>query len=264
MSLVTPDIAQAHTGWKVTPLGRVMRPLKMRPPRPLPRVEDSKSTAISKTTVKKKRKRERPAETRARRRTIDMTKWGSTHLKGILLAAEPVPFTSQPPPRPSEPEVTAKPQINLISPPNTLPLKAAASSIPTTASTEAINLAEEKDQALNFLSSLFGNDESEWTGKESLDSDMEVNESLIQEGDGEGEVTYDIVPQAQASSTVNRKVEPDAETAELTTGQGATVPITLKELFAPTQNIGLFRFSFRHPPILTGIKITRVFSAQSP
>jgi len=98
MSLVTPVHVSGRGGWKVTPMGRLVRPIRMRPDRPLvDAVENEKVRAIKtspfngkegseeKVGQKKSRKREKRPDTRARRQRIDPTRWGSTHLKGVLL-----------------------------------------------------------------------------------------------------------------------------------------------------------------------------------
>ncbi|KIM39552.1 hypothetical protein M413DRAFT_29270 [Hebeloma cylindrosporum] len=92
MTLVSPENAAARPGWKVSSLGRITRPMKMRPEHPLPEVQEPKVPKVKKTTTidgeKKKKKRLKDPDSRARRRAIDMTKWGSTHLKGVFLDLE--------------------------------------------------------------------------------------------------------------------------------------------------------------------------------
>jgi hypothetical protein len=79
MSLVTKENANTRPGWIVTPLGRIVRPMKMKPARPLESVDAS----TGKVTVKKKKKAEE--ELRAKRQKIDMLKYGSVHLKGVFV-----------------------------------------------------------------------------------------------------------------------------------------------------------------------------------
>ncbi|OSX64018.1 hypothetical protein POSPLADRAFT_1136819 [Postia placenta MAD-698-R-SB12] len=87
MSLVTPENVATRSGWRVTPTGRMIRPIRMRPehplPEPLPSTSSSKSKKIEKAGKKRKRVRDPP--TRARRKTIDPTKYGSQQLKGAFL-----------------------------------------------------------------------------------------------------------------------------------------------------------------------------------
>lgn len=98
MSLVTRENVAGRGGWKVTPLGRVVRPVRMRPEHPLPPMQvDAKKKDTKKKDGddkgderKKRKKREKDPDSRARRRTIDPTKWGSTHLKGMFLDMEVV------------------------------------------------------------------------------------------------------------------------------------------------------------------------------
>ncbi|KAF8624143.1 hypothetical protein AX17_007206 [Amanita inopinata Kibby_2008] len=93
MSLVTKENAHSRPGWVVTPLGRVLRPMKMRPLKPLTGVDSATATATA-TVVKgrenlaekkSKKRREKKVEVRARRKKIDMLKYGSVHLKGVFV-----------------------------------------------------------------------------------------------------------------------------------------------------------------------------------
>jgi hypothetical protein len=90
MTFVTPENVAGRGGWKVTPLGRLIRPIRMRPEHPLP--EQILPTTKSKSKGKqvkggetKKKRRIREPPTRARRRTIDPLKYGSQQLKGVFL-----------------------------------------------------------------------------------------------------------------------------------------------------------------------------------
>jgi hypothetical protein len=65
-------------------MGRIIRPVRIRPEKPLSAVISSASTA-GKKDGKKKREREKLELVRARRRTIDPTKWDSQHLNGAFL-----------------------------------------------------------------------------------------------------------------------------------------------------------------------------------
>ena len=85
MSLITPENVSSRSGWRITPTGRIVRPMRMRPQKPLSPVSSITSNTSGKKEGKKKRKREKPRLVRARRRTIDPTKWNSQHLKGIFL-----------------------------------------------------------------------------------------------------------------------------------------------------------------------------------
>jgi hypothetical protein len=86
MSFVTPENAADRSGWTVLPSGRLVRPIRTRPLHPLPKIaEAAKAPKPAKNGVVKKKKRPKPMATRARRRTIDMTRWGSTLVKGMYL-----------------------------------------------------------------------------------------------------------------------------------------------------------------------------------
>ena len=73
-----------------------MRPVKMRPEKPLPLQLHSARTA-SKSDWKERKKRAKDPDYRARRRVIDPTRWDSVHLKGMWLEV----ITATPPRSPS-------------------------------------------------------------------------------------------------------------------------------------------------------------------
>lgn len=110
MTLVAPENAAQRPGWKVSALGRITKPVKMRPAHPLPEMVEEKPkvkpgvvkfTDVGKPlgeTEKKKKKRVKDPDSRARRKAIDMTKYGSTHLKGMFLDLE-VPMPTNRPAR---------------------------------------------------------------------------------------------------------------------------------------------------------------------
>ncbi|KAJ3848724.1 hypothetical protein EV368DRAFT_48734 [Lentinula lateritia] len=84
MSLVTRENAPQRAGWKVMPSGRVVRTMKMRPGKPLPplpaHVKDSKDG--------KKKKKVKTPDTRARSKTIDVTKWDGSYVTGVFLGGD--------------------------------------------------------------------------------------------------------------------------------------------------------------------------------
>jgi len=82
MSPVTPENVSSRPGWYVTPMGRIVRPMRMRPGKPLPPASTQAPSTSGKKNEKQKRKREKAKLVRARRKTIDQTKWDSQHLKG--------------------------------------------------------------------------------------------------------------------------------------------------------------------------------------
>jgi len=207
MSLVTVENVSLRPGWHVTPMGRIVRPIRMRPEKPLPPVSAITSNATEKKDGKKKRKREKYKLVRARRRTIDPTKWDSQHLKGAFLdsivAADGgdnfhVTTSSKPdtageqeesdfPPGgegdeeegdesdSSEPESIAGASPTI--------LKATDRSPPIAhAKCDTVDAGHDFDQeklgALSLLDLMFGglDGDQEWGGKEALDSDVDMSE----------------------------------------------------------------------------------------
>ncbi|KAG2107154.1 uncharacterized protein F5147DRAFT_209261 [Suillus discolor] len=214
MSLVTPETARTRGGWKVTEMGRVVRTMRMRPekalepPRVLTSAGNKKYDKDGKLVTGKRKKRVKLPLTRARRRTIDPTRWDSTHLKGMWLDAEvagavdlaehaggPViprkrrdeaaedsdneQDTESAPSNPDEDnehEPSSPPVLkSTVSPlpsPKLSPFPTARSPV-TEAATGAIpSLTQEKLTSLAFLRSLFGDGDEGWGGQESL-SDIE-------------------------------------------------------------------------------------------
>ena len=251
MSLVTPENAATRPGWKVTPLGRTMRPIKMRPTHPLPPTQDEvkgvrKSKKHADDTVnvslKKKKKKVKDSDTRARRKAIDMTKWGSEYLKGMFLDLEVQQGAKKMDVDASvvvdsgdessengegeekaHPSVTSDAQSRAPSPPPTsIPVEPfpamvtstfqaprpvqAASSVPE----NNANLALETSQSLNLLASLFsGKDEDEdWVGRESVGSDIDENElvkgdKMLVDADEEGLNDFEVVPISKSMESMS-------------------------------------------------------------
>ncbi|KAM5532208.1 hypothetical protein V8D89_014108 [Ganoderma adspersum] len=220
MTLVTPENVATRGGWRVTPTGRLIRPVRMRPLHPLPELvvgaqpltkSKEKEKGKGKSEKEKTRKRVRDPPTRARKKTIDPTKYGSQHLKGIFLEnaaafTPPIPLHSavvtEAPPKSidehmsrssSESEddsgeedssfhesggdvppssVTPVAKLPVVAP---SPLKSAPSVPKLTVQSSATDqdLVEEKKQSLGLLQSLFG-DADDWGGAESVGSDAEV------------------------------------------------------------------------------------------
>ncbi len=209
MSLVTPENVTTRGGWRVTPSGRLIRPMRMRPTHPLPepltvaKAEKGKSKGKSES---EKKKRIHDPPTRARRKTIDPTRWGSQHLKGIFLenAAPYIPTRSlqsldvarggnadessesdseesEGEQEESEGEMDYSDAVRKITRSTSKVATAdpAITAVPVitrkpsgATSTTSHDLVEEKKQSLGLLRSLFG-DKQEWGGSESVGSDIE-------------------------------------------------------------------------------------------
>jgi hypothetical protein len=175
MTLVTPLNVQSRKGWHVTPLGRLIRPMRMRPVRPL-----SSMVALSNRKIadpkKKQKRRFKQALIRSRRRSIDPLKWGSQHLKGAFLDSTNVILVgkedSAPPPY-DETDETDDEQI-----PSSPNPEAEKTPLPAMNITDHETLVREKIQSLSLLESMFGklDDDTEWGGKEDLDSDLDMDD----------------------------------------------------------------------------------------
>jgi len=219
MTLVSSENAAARPGWKVSELGRITRPIKMRPTHPLPEIQEPKVPKAKKTTTvdgDKKKKRLKDPDSRARRRAIDMTKWGSTHLKGVFLELEVPVGTKRNKPDPplpgdvsdSDSSSDNEEAVDPMPPPaeafsglsiSQVPALPAVSSTPTSSQNLAPeptlppsnssfshsdlhlgannDIQREKAQTLSLLNTLFGGDDvDDWVGEESVGSDIDVDE----------------------------------------------------------------------------------------
>ena len=87
MSVVTPESTSLRSGWRRTPLGRLVRPMRMRPLHPLPPPESTSlaSRGSAQELYKKKKKKKEEKLVRARRQLIDPEMWGNEYLSGIML-----------------------------------------------------------------------------------------------------------------------------------------------------------------------------------
>ena len=209
MSLVTPENAATRGKWRVTPAGRLIRPMRMRPAHPLPPTLDAAKAAKGKEKGKVRKRVKEPLN-RARRRTIDPTKWGAQYLKGIYL--ENAAAVSQPPrtrlgptqddaPAPVSASEESDEEVDGIDSaedgeaiggdntdseedeededdddiPTPSPSKTLASSSMKSSALGPVPTSEldaEKSQSLGLLQSLFG-DKEDWGGAESVGSDVD-------------------------------------------------------------------------------------------
>jgi len=242
MSLVTPENVAERPGWHVSELGRITHPIRVRPDHPLPAVEVDPKVKLS-----SRKKRHRAPDTRVRRKTIDVTKFGSTQLKGIFLdsvvfapsstkQASPPPvddFNSseseesdsnskvqrQPSPQPptsfSPPPKKKQEADQAIANPNPS-LSPKTMPVVSQPSTSAVNdIREEATHSLSLLSSLFAG-KDDWGGYESVGSD--IDEEALQKGDkmlvDEGEPGFEVVPVGQAKAQPMALLSDDEESSD--------------------------------------------------
>ncbi|KAI5120190.1 hypothetical protein M0805_002656 [Coniferiporia weirii] len=189
MSPMTP--AAVRSGWRTTPLGRLIRPMRMRPLRPLPSLPTSSTARVSGAQKlaaaqarRKGKKRLRPPPVRARRRLLDPEAWGSEYLKGVMLESSSGVILPERPPKtrplpvidggdrkeetqlapidrvssikprpPSPPPPTKSAPLTRSSP---TPAPSAPSSSTAQAKLAEADLAQEAAQSLALLTSLFG------------------------------------------------------------------------------------------------------------
>ncbi|KAF7329114.1 hypothetical protein MKEN_00171900 [Mycena kentingensis (nom. inval.)] len=264
MSLVTPENAAQRSGWKVTETGRILRAARMRPDRPLPPPLD-KEAAKRQKTEGKERKRKRDPDTRARRRTIDVTRWGNTQLKGVFLEnvssvprreARVVDQRRAPPPPPKRTPISKpaakpvadapKPVVDTLSKSISTTPKIVPSPKPVSAVANEDDFAAEKTTTLQFLNSLFGDADanSNWGGRESVGSDIDEEELLAVgaaaalEEDAMDDIEV-VARDVDVPQEDEEMMEEDAlAAAEQSVPQKETRETKIRDLFAPRGDAG--------------------------
>lgn len=285
MSLVTPENGSSRSGWRITPLGRLVRPMRMRPEHPLPLPTPTVRSVKVKGQVPGKPKRKvRDPPSRARRRTIDPTKFGSQHLKGVFLDAQIVTSrqpaevaTTQSIPQAAHNEdmesqddeeegeeefVSTQLAIEKhqerrsqeMTTPSTFPSKATMSNTQRDAWAEELD--QEKKKSLGLLRSLFGNKGDEDWGGQELDSDVEVDavhddpaDMGVEEEAENTTETEDFVEETRTEAEVCEPSEAQPTSSSKAVTVPAPVQVTkLKDLFAPREDEGA---SYGHMYFLT-------------
>ena len=253
MSLITPDNVAQHPQWRITPLGRLIRPMRMRPARPLdPPLDPLRTKNVEKGSKMKtkKKKRARPPPTRARRQTIDPLRWGSTHLSGIFLDgnanAPPLP----PPRRHSGPEGSAKGESTEVDEvEHILEVSDQTPSGDEQTAVAELYLEAERVSALVLLGAMFGEANTDWGGAESVDSDVEmagVDADTLRAAPNRLDPTdFEVVPathlprasQKEKVSSIGRQ-KGATPTPETTNSAQPSTQKKLKDLFAPREEEG--------------------------
>ncbi|KAG8217971.1 hypothetical protein J3R82DRAFT_6142 [Butyriboletus roseoflavus] len=225
--------AASTPGWIVTPSGRVVRPMRMRPERPLDPMRSKPSISKAKGVNGKVKKRSKPPPIRARRRLIDPTKWDSVYLKGVFLdtVSVPLPTSKSVPEHPipvtneileeegedeteeedSDSDALSSVVRKEIRPPQhilqlaqdyvhampssqQLQEAALATSLRIHEATDSIDVRDEANTALVMLGKMFG-DKEDWDGRESVTEmdDLEDNEARGKGMQVDGEEDIEVV-----------------------------------------------------------------------
>ncbi|KAH9053242.1 hypothetical protein EDB87DRAFT_1569494 [Lactarius vividus] len=221
MSLTTPENIHQRPQWRLTPLGRLIRPMRMRPAHPLDPPLRAKNPDKGKGKgkgkgIRAKKRRVRPPPTRARRQTIDPLRWGSTHLSGLFLDGGG-----------ANGETTEVEEVEHI-------LDVSDQTPPGDDQTPPrveVDLAAETASALDLLGAMFG-EVSDWGGAESVDSDLEMAGHAVPESTDSEIVPADHEPRAAQREEKRSAVDGQEE--------ATPVPTTtkLKDLFAPREQEG--------------------------
>lgn len=286
MSLVTPDNVDKRGGWKKTPLGRILKPVRIRPDHPLPPTMEeavaSKKALKKNTNPKGKRIKLKPPPTRARKVTIDVTKWGSTQLKGMFLESQASGVSTgamdivEEQESSDEDSTSSEAEEEVLPPPVTKPVmqrtvpilpiekptpKSVVPQPPTLpVAAPGVDLSTEKKQTLDLLSSIFGGND-DWDGRESVGSDIDEEELL--KGDrfsnknnrddfevvpraAEAEVAASIHESEEEEKEVEDKSEEEDEEEEGTPEPAPPAKGTdLQDLFALRNEEGMYQ-----PPLI--------------
>ena len=223
MSLVTSENVVQRPGWKYSPSGRITHPLKIRSVRPLALEQDkiTRLNSIQKNSLIRKgldKKKTKTRNIQAGERTIDMIEWGSTHLKGKFLDSVSLPVSNNSiddvevngyssgedavSSNTVDDEITAIPEKEL--PRNVTSQGQSDFCFPT--QQNMLDMEREKVQTLNFISSLFGGDEDDWIGRESVGSDVEMGELAEKDSSLTGdEPAVEEVPETAGNDSSNRR-----------------------------------------------------------
>ncbi len=276
MSLVTPSNVHQRPQWRVTPLGRLIRPMRIRPSRPIGLRLDAikaqnQSTSSKGQGGKVGRKRRRTVAsippTRARRLTIDPLRWGSTHLSGVFLDGERALISptldagGETNGRNGESTEVEADEVEKILDASQSPAddndEPSAPPRSSSISIDTMNpdLAAEKETALRLLYTMFDEADEDWGGAESVDSDLEREAAAATRADadphtsqspnGHDVVDFEVVP-------VDQRVSKNSSVDQQQASQMTTTPATprnpdpvqpsrttkLKDLFAPREEEG--------------------------
>ena len=289
MSLVTPENVHRRSQWRVTPLGRLIRPMRMRPARPLgPPLDVLKAAAHQPGQQDKGRKRRARAAppTRARRQTIDPLRWGSTHIGDVFLdggqpsnalVASGARGGGGASTNGESTEIEADEEVEEIldtpqSPEDdnddshAISARLSSSVPPEPASTE---LAAEKTRALQLLDFMFGEANEDWGGAESIASDIEQAAteshanvvSYASQSPHDATADFEVVPADQRRADEISSVDRQAQTATTAQRDPDPDPVhrpstsKLKDLFAPREEegefVGLLLDGPHHSPVFT-------------
>lgn len=226
MAPVTPESAPRHPGWRTTPLGHLVHPVRMRPARPLPPPPGEQGKE-KETEKKKKKVKVRPVPTRARRRLLDPTRWGATHLSGALLENAVVSELAQR-------RVAVEASSSSVDDEDEDEENDAAEAAAPSKALDAISttLRDEASQSRKLLDALFAGTESDdWRARDAIDSDLE-------------ELVQKLAPSADAAPMTDEEdadESMDDEDDEPEDEPPAAQPVqtrSLKEMFAPREEEG--------------------------
>lgn len=221
MSFTTSENIHQRPQWRLTPLGRLVRPMRMRPARPLDAPVRAKNPDKAKGKgkgMRAKKRRVRPPPTRARRQTIDPLRWGSTHLSGLFLDGGANGETTE------VEEVEHILDVSDQTPPGD------DDDDDKTPPRAEVDLAAETAGALDLLGAMFG-EANDWGGAESVDSDVEMTAHAVP---GLLESTdFEIVPADHEPRAAQRE-----EKRSAVDGQEVHTTTKLKDLFAPREQEG--------------------------
>ncbi|KAF8585283.1 hypothetical protein K439DRAFT_1660344 [Ramaria rubella] len=234
MSTIDTKNVTSHPGWHKTSLSHLIRPMKMRPLRPLP------DTSTGQKTNGPKKRRKKPSSfdvpTRARVKMIDPRLYGAVHLRGDLLEAvviDPLPQMKLPK-MPRSPSMLSN--SSDTPPPSTSQIKDVLKGSVSVMKTKPLtalgidedlvlpDLEREKARDLDLLTTMFDDDTSDWGGKESINEEDAAAFPM-------GEIDA-MSPEVDISAAPEDK--PESEPEKSPTPQKKKVS-SLKDMFKPRE-----------------------------
>jgi hypothetical protein len=249
MALITSDNVPQRPQWRITPLGRLVHPMHMRPARPLnPPLEYLRTKIVEKGTRKKRSARILHRRRRADRISIRCA--GAARISGIFLDGNGNAL----PPVHTGPEGDGCAKGKSVEVDEVEHILEVSDQTPSGddkmhpgASDTELDLAAERASTLDLLSAMFG-EANDWGGAESIISDVNVEMTDIPHPpSGSFEPTdFKVIPAAhepRASQREEKNTAVDRQT-EATPTHATTTPAhpstqnKLKDMFAPREEEG--------------------------
>lgn len=261
------------------PSGRVVRTMRMRPGKPLPPLPaETKNVKALEKEMGKKKKAKVP-DTRARSRTIDVTKWNGSYITGVFLGENEVAqavnsrqvvnslMSVEKEKKKEKPVIIEDTKVDPPVP-KIVPTSSSVFAPPVPPSSNPIDLLHERDQTISFLNSFLFSSKAD-TAPVDWDSDVDLDEANVVEARNahDADESYEVVPRNQHDEeNVDADMEPSVDEGvensdsdseadvEMETEENSATTVNkppppknaLKDLFAPREDEGIPLFLLIH------------------